>query len=192
MECRLRKCGTPTARPGSATSASAALNGTPFSGSGALGTSDGSAHGGSQNGSVHCGAAAGPAQAVAASSGGLGAGGPAPAANGGAMSGEKTSHSLWLYTRKFVRLLLTKAVSAVVDSSTCCVQLFCSALSEKTSAAWSSLVAERCFCGVVQQGPISLAEAAHQLMGDVPDAKRAQTQVTAQLPAGLGGPPLLT
>jgi hypothetical protein len=118
MECRLRKCGTPTARPSSATSASAALNGTPFSGSGPLGASDGSAHGGSQNGSVHGGAAAGfaagSAQAAAVPNGGGGAPGPAPAANGGAMSGEKTSHSLWLYTRKFVRLLLTKAVSAVV------------------------------------------------------------------------------
>lgn len=53
-------------------------------------------------------------------------------------------------------------------------------------------LADRDLCFAMQQGPISLAEAAHQLMGDVPDAKRAQTQVTAHFSTGLRAQPLLT
>jgi hypothetical protein len=125
MECRLRKCGTPTARPGSATSASAAAHGTPFSSGAAPGASDGSVHGGSQNGSAHGGAvggaAGGAATGAAMPNGAAGANGAVPAVNGNAMSGEKTSHSLWLYTRKFVRLLLTKPVGSAVNLAPACM-----------------------------------------------------------------------
>ena len=64
----MRKAGTPTSRPVSATAAAAAAaNG------GGLAAVDGNGGGGNSG-------------------------------------GEKTSHSLWLYTRKFVRLLLIKPV----------------------------------------------------------------------------------
>lgn len=102
----MRKGGTPTARPGSPASASAA-NGTAFSNGNPFG-SEGSVHGGSQNGSVHDGSANGHGGGAAGQNGsGIGGGGS------GIGGGEKTSHSLWLYTRKFVRLLLTKPVRHV-------------------------------------------------------------------------------
>lgn len=104
----MRKCGTPTARPSSATSVSAAANGTAFSNGNAFGGSDGSVHGGSQNGSMHGGSQNG--SAGVNGNAGSNAGGGNGAVGGGIGGGEKTSHSLWLYTRKFVRLLLTKPV----------------------------------------------------------------------------------
>lgn len=58
-----------------------------------------------------------PGSATAASAAAAAAAGGLPAASGeeangsGSGGSEKTSHSLWLYTRKFVRLLLIKPVS---------------------------------------------------------------------------------
>lgn len=49
--------------------------------------------------------------AAAAAAGGLSAASGEEANGNGSGGSEKTSHSLWLYTRKFVRLLLIKPVS---------------------------------------------------------------------------------
>ena len=87
-----------------------------------------------------------------------------------------TTHSLWVLSRKFIRLLLTKKVPILLQSRMAAIGA-CAYDWSQTFAlqvgvnAWDALV----------QNPVQLTDAAEHLIGNqVKETKRQQTQITVE------------